>query len=127
MAEVDLEIGGRSFRVGCEDGQEARLRAVAGLLDGYARQLGPAAGELSESRLMLMTALMCGDALSDEQARNRTLDAALTEKNPEAARQIASADAAAEAESAAAALLDKASERLERMAAQLREETGARS
>ncbi|MEO1000030.1 MAG: cell division protein ZapA [Pseudomonadota bacterium] len=64
MAEVTVEIGGRSFRVACDDGQEQAVMAAAGLLDGEAQTLVTGiGGTLPESRMLLMSGLMLADRL----------------------------------------------------------------
>ena len=69
MAQLTIEVNGRPYLVGCEDGQEAHLRELAKLFDGNVRQLSGAVGQLGETRLFLMGALMMADELSE--ARNR--------------------------------------------------------
>ena len=56
MAEVDIIVGGRSYRLACDDGQEPRLRALASRIDDIAKSFGPGAAQLSEPRLLLMCA-----------------------------------------------------------------------
>ncbi len=69
MAQLAIEINGRPYTVGCEDGQEAHLREIAGLFDKYVRQVGQDVGQLGETRLFLMGALMLADELSDIKMR----------------------------------------------------------
>jgi cell division protein ZapA len=69
MAQLTIEINGRPYLVGCEDGQEAHLRELAKLFDGQVRQLTGEIGQLGETRLFLMGALMMADELAE--ARNR--------------------------------------------------------
>ena len=70
MAEVSLTIGGRAYRLACRDGEEADLRAAAGLLDARVASLMQAHGAVAEPRLQLMAALLLGGELLEE--RNRT-------------------------------------------------------
>jgi cell division protein ZapA len=69
MAQLAIEINGRPYTVGCEDGQEAHLREIAKLFDNYVRQVGQDVGQLGETRLFLMGALMLADELSDLKLR----------------------------------------------------------
>lgn len=69
MAQLTIEINGRPYTVGCEDGQEARLREIAKLFDRYVQQVGQDVGQLGETRLFLMGALMLADELSDIKLR----------------------------------------------------------
>ncbi|MBX2856421.1 MAG: cell division protein ZapA [Rhodobacteraceae bacterium] len=76
MAEIDLEINGRPHRVGCGEGEEIRLRALAKIVDTHARGLALQMGVFSDAKLFLMTALTIADELADAQDRIATLEAA---------------------------------------------------
>lgn len=67
MAQMKLEIGGRSFMVSCQDGEEAHLAKLAAMVDGKARESGDPAG-LNESRMLLFTSLLLADELHGAQA-----------------------------------------------------------
>lgn len=67
MAQMKLEIGGRSFMVTCQDGEEAHLATLAAMVDGKARESGDPAG-LTESRMLLFTSLLLADDLHGAQA-----------------------------------------------------------
>ena len=69
MAQLAIEINGRPYTVGCEDGQEAHLQDIAKLFDRYVRQVGQDVGQLGETRLFLMGALLLADELSDLKLR----------------------------------------------------------
>ncbi|MEJ6593973.1 cell division protein ZapA [Parasphingorhabdus sp.] len=62
MAQMKLEIGGRSFMVTCQDGEEDHLTKLAAMVDGKARESGDPAG-LNESRMLLFTSLLLADEL----------------------------------------------------------------
>jgi cell division protein ZapA len=61
MAQVTIHINGKPYVVGCEDGEEQRLKELAASLDAKVRDLGVNAGALGETRLMLMGALVLAD------------------------------------------------------------------
>ncbi|ROU04126.1 cell division protein ZapA [Histidinibacterium lentulum] len=61
MPQVEITIGGRSFEVACQEGEEAFLHAAAGMLDHEASALASQIGRLSESRMLLMAGLMLAD------------------------------------------------------------------
>ena len=65
MAEVDLWIAGRSYRVGCRDGEEENLRRAAQMVDGKSREALAGLGALSEARQLLFAALLLADQLLD--------------------------------------------------------------
>ena len=66
MAEVTLNIAGRSYQVACRDGEEDNLLAAARLVDGKCREALAGLGTLSESRQFLFAALLLGDQLLDK-------------------------------------------------------------
>jgi cell division protein ZapA len=69
MAQVNLDVNGRTYVVGCEDGQEARLRELAAMFDRQVRQVAEDLGQLGETRLFLMGALLMADELAELKAR----------------------------------------------------------
>lgn len=69
MAEVLVEVGGRSYRLACRDGDEEALLAAARELDRRAKGLAQALGAVTEARLLLMAGLQAtGDLLETASA-----------------------------------------------------------
>ena len=66
MAEVDLIIAGRAYRVACRDGEEDNLRAAARLVDGKSREALAGLGSLSEARQLLFASLLLADQLIEK-------------------------------------------------------------
>ena len=66
MAEVDLIIAGRPYRVACRDGEEESLRAAARLVDSKSREALAGLGTLSEARQLLFAGLLLADQLIDQ-------------------------------------------------------------
>lgn len=68
MAQVTLNVNNHSYRVVCRDGQEGRLKELAGLIDAKAAEVAAALGRgVSEEKLILMASLVLVDELSDGQ------------------------------------------------------------
>lgn len=65
MAQVTLEINGRSHTVGCGPGEEARLVALSKYVDTKVRELAAQVGTVGESRLLLLACLTLADELGD--------------------------------------------------------------
>ncbi len=63
MAEVDLIIAGRPYRVACRSGEEESLRAAARLVDSKSREAIAGLGTLSEARQLLFAGLLLADQL----------------------------------------------------------------
>ena len=81
MALVTVNINGFTHTVGCEDGQEAHLLAMAEAVDRRVAGLKEIAGQGGESRLLTLTALMMEDEIHDLRA---ALDAARAQPAPPA-------------------------------------------
>ena len=66
MAEIDVFIAGRSYRVACRDGEEDSLRKAAALVDSKSREALEGLGTLSEARQLLFASLLLADQLVDD-------------------------------------------------------------
>ena len=99
MAQVTLSVNGRPYVVGCEDGQEAHLTELARLFDVQVQQVSKDVGQLGETRLFLMAALLLADELSDLRGRLGGLQADHARLQSEAGtvegRAVAALEAAA--------------------------------
>ena len=67
MAEVDVIIAGRPYRVACRDGEEENLRAAARLVDAKSREALSGLGTLSEARQLLFAGLLLADQLIEHK------------------------------------------------------------
>lgn len=90
MAEVELTIAGRPYRVACRNGEEENLRAAGALVDAKSREALAGLGTLSESRQLLFAALLLADQLVDgRQAEIPTgIDPALEERSERIAERL---------------------------------------
>lgn len=82
MPEVHIHIGGRSFEVACQEGEEKYLQSAAQLLDAEASVLVSQIGRLPEARMLLMAGLMLADKTAGLEDKLRE-----TEKQLDAARK----------------------------------------
>ena len=106
MAQLTIEVNGRPYLVGCEDGQESQLRELAKTYDAYVRQLSGEIGQLGETRLFLMGALLMADELQEARGRLGHAQAEMTRLRNE--RDLL--------ENRAASALDAAAKRVEELA-----------
>jgi cell division protein ZapA len=67
MAEVDVIIAGRAYKVACRDGEEEALRTAARLVDAKSREALAGLGALSEARQLLFAGLLLADQLIDHR------------------------------------------------------------
>ena len=107
MAQLNIEVNGRPYAVGCEDGQEAHLQELARLFDHQVRQVSQDMGQLGDTRLFLMGALLLADELFDAKNRLASLQAEVGRLQTDRAR----------VETRALAALENAASKIERLAA----------
>jgi cell division protein ZapA len=74
MAQVNVTINGRQFRMACEDGQEDHLNALARELDGRINGLRGKFGEIGDTRLTVMAAITVADELAEAGLRIKRLE-----------------------------------------------------
>jgi cell division protein ZapA len=67
MSKVTISLNGRPFTIGCEEGQQAYLRELAGHLDTHVRSLADRVGQIGDLRLLLMASLIVADELKEVQ------------------------------------------------------------
>lgn len=65
MAEVNLIIDGRTYSVGCDDGQEPRLRQLGQYVDQRLRDIANNSGTSNKAQLMVLTSLLLADEVFD--------------------------------------------------------------
>ena len=121
MPDLEITIGGRSFNVVCQPGEEHFLQSAAQMLDSEAQPLLAQLGRLPEARMLLMAGLMLADKTAAVEDENRGLKAKLAEIGarpvperekvevavvPDALRETL-AEIAARAEALAAAVEDR--------------------
>lgn len=87
MAEVTVDIAGRSYRLGCGEGEEEHLVNLATIIDGDARALSRQFGQMPEGRLMLMTALMVADRLTEIEGQTYDLEDRLARAEKQVGRR----------------------------------------
>ena len=65
MAEVDITINERSYRISCKDGEEERIKSLAILINNQVQKLSEKIGQHGEARMILLASLVLLDK-SDE-------------------------------------------------------------
>jgi len=99
MAQLTIEVNAKPYVVGCEDGQEDHLRGLAALVDAQVRQVSRDVGQVGDTRLMLMGALLVADELTDAKERLAVAEADIarlrTERDAVHTRAAEALDAAA--------------------------------
>lgn len=107
MAQVTISIRGRGYQISCDDGQEAHLARLGRYLDQRASQLLENTGPVSDNLLIVMTALLVADELSDAAGELENL------------RRSGRGEAKIEAEEAIVQAIDQLASRIDSIAQRL--------
>ena len=65
MAQVDVTINDRSYRIACDDGQDGHLTELADYVDSRVKELVSSVGQVGDARLLVMASLLIADELSE--------------------------------------------------------------
>ncbi len=65
MAQVTLRINGYAYTLGCQDGEEAHLHAMAAEVDRRIEDVKASAGPSGEARMLVIAALLMADELDE--------------------------------------------------------------
>lgn len=79
MPQVAVQINGKTYRMACDEGQEAHLLDLAQRFDKYINQLKGSFGEIGDQRLTVMAGVMVTDELVEMQHKIRDLESELAE------------------------------------------------
>ena len=70
MAKVDISINGRLYAVACDEGQQGRVRDLAGMIEERVQALTGSApvGSFGETQILVLAGLMLADELTETKA-----------------------------------------------------------
>ena len=75
MAQVNVTISGKTYRMACEDGQEEHLTGMAEQLNQSIEHLRERFGEIGDQRLTVMAAITLADQNTEAEHRLQQLRA----------------------------------------------------
>ena len=75
MAQISVEINGRSYRMACDDGEEEHLLSLGQRFDAYIGRLRELFGEIGDQRLTVMAGITVIDEMTDLERRVSELEA----------------------------------------------------
>jgi cell division protein ZapA len=116
MAQVNLTVNGRVYRMACEDGEEDHVTQLGARFDGAIDELRGALGEIGDQRLMVMAGILMTDRLDDAERRLARFEQDLREQRSRGLDSLARYEGV---EENFVAHLEAAAERLERLANRL--------
>lgn len=73
MPQIEIAVGGRTFEVACQEGEEQFLHSAAAMLDAEATHLADQIGRMPEGRMLLMAGLMLADKTAGLEDQVRQL------------------------------------------------------
>jgi cell division protein ZapA len=79
MPTVDVTINGRRHQLNCAEGEEPRLRRLAGYIDGRLSELAKRHGQVGDARLLVLTSILLADELADAYDEVKRLKSAIAE------------------------------------------------
>jgi cell division protein ZapA len=88
MAQVSLQINGFGYILGCADGEEEHLRALAADLDRRIEEIKTSTGPSGESRLLLMAALVLSDELHELREQEGPASSPAAKSEPKVGRRL---------------------------------------
>jgi len=116
MPLVNVMVNARAYTIACDDGEEEHLRELAAHVDAKVKELLTSVGQVGETRLLLMAALLIADehheAASQLHLRTEEL-AGLRGTHDDVSGKLDKSDAAA------AGAFEAASKRMEDLAEKL--------
>jgi cell division protein ZapA len=86
MAQVTVRINGYNYVLGCEDGQEPHLGAMAEQVEARIDSIKAMGGQNGEAKLLVLAALLMADELHDLKAVNGSKPIGQSSDPTEAAR-----------------------------------------
>jgi cell division protein ZapA len=116
MAQVTVTINGKTYRMACDDGQEAHLAGLAERLNSSIEQLRERFGEIGDQRLTVMAAITFADQFAETSKRLRQIESDIAALE-DARAAVVEHQAAAEAGVADA--INAIAERIEAVAARI--------
>ena len=69
MADVDININNRTYRISCKDGEEERISILASEINKEVSVLVDKIGQLGEARMILLAALILLDKVDENENR----------------------------------------------------------
>lgn len=74
MGKVVVMLNGRSYRMGCQDGEEQRLLELAQHIRGHVDAIAEQFGQIGDDRILMMAGLMLADELWEARDRIAELE-----------------------------------------------------
>lgn len=77
LGNIQIDINGRKYGIGCDDGQEDHIIKLARHFDNHVRNLAQNVGQIGDQKLFLMAALLLADEANDLKLKLDSTEAEL--------------------------------------------------
>lgn len=125
MAQVTITVGGRHYRLSCDEGEEPHLAGLGEKLDTMIAELREAFGEIGDQRLTVMAAILALDRLGEAEKKvdavKADISSAARENRDESAGRVK------QIEEHFAGALEKAAARIEGLVSAIQTEQGSQA
>ncbi|WP_225889950.1 cell division protein ZapA [Indioceanicola profundi] len=111
---MDISLNGRAYVLACEDGQEARLHELAGLVNDRLTGIAAGVAGASEAQLLVLTTLVMADEIDEMRRELELLRKTRELAVPDPAVKAAEEERAASAVDTLAKRIEDIAQRLER-------------
>ncbi len=122
MSQVTISVGGRHYRLSCDEGEELHLASLGEKLDGMIAELREAFGEIGDQRLTVMAAILALDRLDEAEKK---IDAVEADMSSARETRNESVGRAKHIEERFAAALETAATRIEGLVSTIQAESGS--
>ena len=122
MSQVTITVGGRQYRLSCDEGEEPHLTELGEKLDTMITELREAFGEIGDQRLTVMAAILALDRLDEAEKKIVETDMSGAREN-----HNESAGRTKQIEERFAGALETAAARIERLVTSIQAESGSQA
>lgn len=77
LGNIQIDINGRKYGIGCDDGQEDHIIKLSRHFDNHVRNLAQNVGQIGDQKLFLMAALLLADEANDLKLKLDSTEAEL--------------------------------------------------
>ena len=116
MPLVNVMVNNRAYTIACDEGEEEHLKELAAHVDAKAREVLASVGQVGDTRMLLMAALLIADEHHELAAKVAAGAQAASVSSSEKQNLHLRAE---QAESKAADMLESAAKKLEDIAARI--------
>jgi len=124
MSQVTISVGGRQYRLSCDEGEEPHLAELGEKLDSMINELREAFGEIGDQRLTVMAAILALDRLDEAEKKAEAVEAEMASARENRNESVGRSK---QFEEHVTAALEKAATRIEGLVSAIQAEQGSQA